>query len=671
MKSKTAFIIILMSVVFLAISGVSASGIDEPIQNATDSIISTDNDDEEYYFYEFVDIVNSGGKKVVLEHDYISEYDSHIEEEDLDSWHIEKSVEIDGNNHVLDWNRCPNTLCIDADNVVVKNVVFKNFRNLKEYSTAIDWSGKNGLIENCTFTNNKFDSGLFMIFGESMVIKNCRFINNDGCTIVELNADNPTLTGCEFAENVVSDSGITLICSDVDNGIISNNIFHNNFYASAPNEICFDLISVVNDHTVKNNRFLNRGVILNNGIRITNWDLVPGAKMKFQVVGDDGNPVGRGKDVNMRFIINFYDENYYSDENPKIIKSYSFKYPIKTDSNGCFQIDPSILLNESMLSEKSLSYAFNSFSINSWAKFKSSEIPLDDQTSVASLEFEYDGVTAKMEYVNIKSSVVIVNPSSYYYQISSQPSIVDYGNYAKYTFHFYLIGSNSNAVSNKEFKIKIANNYYTIKTDKYGMAHKTVNLKYGTYSVSVKNPVTNQEITQNVKISKRLKNNKDVIKYYKGPASYKVRVYEDDGKVSKYDYVKITIGKTTKSIKVDKNGYVTFKLNQKPGKYTIKAQCGPHVVSNKVVIKSTIKTKNIAVKLKKSTGFKVKILNSKGKAFAKQAVKVKFNGKSYKLKTNAKGIAIFKVPNSLKVGKHIIKTTYNGYTVSNKITVKK
>ena len=671
MKSKTAFIIILMSVVFLAISGVSASGIDEPIQNATDSIIITDSDDEEYYFYEFLDDVNSGGKKVVLEHDYISEYDSHMEEEDLDSWYIEKSVEIDGNNHVLDWNRCPNSLCIDADNVVVKNVVFKNFRNLEDYSTAIEWYGKKGLIENCTFTNNRFDIGLFMISGESMVIKNCRFINNEGGTIVWLNADNPTLTSCKFEDNVISDSGNNFICSHVDNGIISNNIFHNNFYANAQNEICFNPISVENDRTVKNNLFLNHGVILNNGIRINNWDLMVGTKMKFLVVGDDGNPVGEGKDVTMRFIINFYNENDNSDENPEIIKSYSFKYPIKTDSNGCFQIDPSILLNETMLGEKSLSYAFKSFSINSWASFKSSEIQQDDQTYVPNLEFEYEGVTTKMEYINIRSSVVIVNPSAYYYQISSQPSIVDYGNYAKYTFHFYLIGPNSNSVSNKEFKIKIANNYYTIKTDKYGMAHKTVNLKYGTYSVSVKNPVTNQEITQDIKISKRLKNNKDVTKYYKGPTSYKVRVYEDDGKVSKYDYVKITIGKTIKTIKVDKNGYVTFKLNQKPGKYTIKAQCGPHVVSNKVIIKSSIKTKNMAVKIKKSTGFKVKILNSKGKAFAKQAVKVKFNGKSYKLKTNVKGIATFKVPNNLKVGKHIIKTTYNGYTVSNKITVKK
>lgn len=52
-------------------------------------------------------------------------------------------------------------------------------------------------------------------------------------------------------------------------------------------------------------------------------------------------------------------------------------------------------------------------------------------------------------------------------------------------------------------------------------------------------------------------------------------------------------------------------------------------------------------------------------------VKVKFKGKTYKLKTNSKGIATFKIPKNLKKGKYTIKTTYNGLTNSNKIIVKK
>ena len=65
------------------------------------------------------------------------------------------------------------------------------------------------------------------------------------------------------------------------------------------------------------------------------------------------------------------------------------------------------------------------------------------------------------------------------------------------------------------------------------------------------------------------------------------------------------------------------------------------------------------------------MLNSKGKAYKNQVVKIKFKGKTYKIKTNKKGIATFKVSKKLKVGKYVIKTTYKGLTNSNKIVVKK
>jgi hypothetical protein len=62
-----------------------------------------------------------------------------------------------------------------------------------------------------------------------------------------------------------------------------------------------------------------------------------------------------------------------------------------------------------------------------------------------------------------------------------------------------------------------------------------------------------------------------------------------------------------------------------------------------------------AKKAKKAGKFKVKVLNSKGKAFKNQAIKIKFKGKTYKLKTNKKGIAVFNVSKNLKVGKYTIK----------------
>ena len=80
---------------------------------------------------------------------------------------------------------------------------------------------------------------------------------------------------------------------------------------------------------------------------------------------------------------------------------------------------------------------------------------------------------------------------------------------------------------------------------------------------------------------------------------------------------------------------------------------------------------NVLKKYKKEGKFTVKVLNIKGKAYAKQTVKIKFKGKTYKITTNSKGIATFKLSKNLKVGKYTIKSTYAGLTLTNKITVKK
>ena len=163
----------------------------------------------------------------------------------------------------------------------------------------------------------------------------------------------------------------------------------------------------------------------------------------------------------------------------------------------------------------------------------------------------------------------------------------------------------------------------------------------------------------------------NLIKYYKQSKKFKVRVYGADGKLAIGKYIKFTIGKHTYKVKTNKKGYATLNVNKKPGKYKVITQFDGVKVKNKITIKTILKTKNLSKKVKKSADFKVKVLNSKGKPFKNQLVKIKFRGKTFKLKTNKKGKAIFKVPVSLKVGKYSIKTTYKGLTNKNKITVKK
>ena len=122
-------------------------------------------------------------------------------------------------------------------------------------------------------------------------------------------------------------------------------------------------------------------------------------------------------------------------------------------------------------------------------------------------------------------------------------------------------------------------------------------------------------------------------------------------------------------VKTDENGYASFKLNSQPGNYVVKIYAGNITSKNKITVKPLFKTNNINKIYKKSKKFTIKIIKQKGRSISKQIVKITFKGKNYKIKTNSQGIAIFNIPKNLKIGKYIIKTSYNGCSVKNKITV--
>ena len=208
------------------------------------------------------------------------------------------------------------------------------------------------------------------------------------------------------------------------------------------------------------------------------------------------------------------------------------------------------------------------------------------------------------------------------------------------------------------------------KVTKYYKINKSGQLTYtavkdGYLDIGFANGKVNVNIDTKDKII-----SKDQTGYYKSKTTYKVSVSDMNGKVAG-KYVKFTVNGKTYKVKTNKNGVATLKVNLKPGKYTVNVAYGSAKVKSKITVKTTLITKNLSKKAKKVANFKVKVLNSKGKAFAKKTVKIKFKGKTYKIKTGNNGIATFKVPKNLKVGKYTIKTTYNGLTNTNKITVKK
>lgn len=164
---------------------------------------------------------------------------------------------------------------------------------------------------------------------------------------------------------------------------------------------------------------------------------------------------------------------------------------------------------------------------------------------------------------------------------------------------------------------------------------------------------------------------KNFTKYYKSSNEFKVKVFAPYGKLAVNKYVTFKINDKSYKVKTNKEGIASLKINQKPGTYTVLVQYGNAKSKNKITVKNTLITKNISKKFKKTAHFNIKVLNGKGKPYAKQLLKVKFRGKTYKLKTKKNGIASFNLSKNLKVGKYTIKVLYNSLTNTNKITVKR
>ena len=171
-------------------------------------------------------------------------------------------------------------------------------------------------------------------------------------------------------------------------------------------------------------------------------------------------------------------------------------------------------------------------------------------------------------------------------------------------------------------------------------------------------------------------NNKDVSVDYNGGKYFSVKVVTADGHaVGVGASVKFIINGKTTIVKTDSDGIAKIKITQTPGKYTIKTVINGKTCSNKVTVKHVIASSKVTVK-KTSKKFMLKAkLKINGKPVKGKIIKFKFKGKTYKVKTNSKGIAQKtlgkKVIKKLKKGKtYTVKVTYLKDAVKSRVIVK-
>ena len=165
---------------------------------------------------------------------------------------------------------------------------------------------------------------------------------------------------------------------------------------------------------------------------------------------------------------------------------------------------------------------------------------------------------------------------------------------------------------------------------------------------------------------------------YSAGTTYKITVYKNKGILAKSVSVTIKLNnKKLKPIKTNSKGVASFKVTQTPGTYKLKITSLGKTVTKTLTVKHIVTLKTATVKKSaKKLILQATLAKVNKKYLKKKTVTFKFNGKTYKAKTNAKGVAKVTINKSvlkkLKVGKKITyQATYLKDTVKKTAKIKK
>ena len=218
-------------------------------------------------------------------------------------------------------------------------------------------------------------------------------------------------------------------------------------------------------------------------------------------------------------------------------------------------------------------------------------------------------------------------------------------------------GSLTVTVDGVPYSQNITNGKATVNIPELGEGSHNITVTYsgdGKYAPSSKSSVV---VKEHIPVMMLAGSNLSML--YSSGKYFKVRLISD-GQPLGGKTVKITIDGQTYYRIADDEGYASIKISLAPKTYTIKATYGNLTVTKKVTVKSIITAKNINSKRSaKTVKIKVTLKKVNGKYLKNKKLTLKFNKKTFKAKTNKKGIATFTIKNSvyknLKVNK---KYTY-------------
>ena len=272
----------------------------------------------------------------------------------------------------------------------------------------------------------------------------------------------------------------------------------------------------------------------------------------------------------------------------------------------------------------------------------------------------YDGRNSTNFFINVKKTYIDCMNLTTVYNSSVSYSIRLYDQF-------------NQSVAGRKVKFAIGEHIYYNTTDENGRAFISLNLITGVYSVLISFEVDElyiQSQNSSVITVKSSISPPDNIKYAFN-SNYEVYLLDKNGNPLNNTLVKLIFDNENYNVRSDDDGKVSFKIPANSGDFTIEL-INPETLQKfgqKItVIKRITQNNDISVYFGNTPDFKVRVCDDKGEYKAGLKVKLTVNGKIFELNTDQNGWASLKI--NLKIGKYTVISEYNGYKVSNKITVK-
>ena len=185
MKLRKLMIILILIIFLFSIASVTAANTTDVMTSNDDSsqkndeILSKENDEiikdtNAGTFTELQDKIDNGGSEITLDKNYSCE-----DGFDTGGIAISKQITIDGRGHTIDAQGKARIFYVQANNVILKNIIFKNGKTTSN-GGAIYWTGPEGSVSGCTFAGNSANVHGGAIYWDAPMgsVSGSTFINN-------------------------------------------------------------------------------------------------------------------------------------------------------------------------------------------------------------------------------------------------------------------------------------------------------------------------------------------------------------------------------------------------------------------------------------------------------------------------------------------------------------